>query len=344
MLREERPNTFSSEAMTERDALHAAICANPDDDTPRLVFADWLDEHGEHFRAEFIRVQIEAVRLPVGKKRAAKEARAKELLDAHEKEWAKPIKRFVAGHHSGTYADLYRDPLVFRRGFVEVLSTDAETFCESADDIFASAPIRELRFDECGGFDDLAKCKHLLRVRALDLSDAVLSSDGSDAPALFRSKYLANLVSLTASGQGDNGHLDNRGLMAIANSKHFQKLERLDVGNNWMFVDTPARTATVTRNLLWRLGANMPALRELQMNAMELKCDEVSGLVGQPWVSRLRKLDLSGNEIGEAGVRALCASKRLANLEELDLRDNISELPAAAKRELKARFGKRVLL
>ena len=31
--------------MTERDALLAAIRATPDDDTPRLVFADWLDEH-----------------------------------------------------------------------------------------------------------------------------------------------------------------------------------------------------------------------------------------------------------------------------------------------------------
>ena len=31
--------------MSDRDALIAAICANPDDDTPRLVFADWLDEN-----------------------------------------------------------------------------------------------------------------------------------------------------------------------------------------------------------------------------------------------------------------------------------------------------------
>lgn|GEM_PF-1232988 len=31
--------------MSDRDALLAAIRANPDEDTPRLVFADWLDEH-----------------------------------------------------------------------------------------------------------------------------------------------------------------------------------------------------------------------------------------------------------------------------------------------------------
>lgn len=330
--------------MTERDALHAAVCANPDDDTPRLVFADWLQEHDEEDRAEFIRVQIEATRLPVGKKRAAKEARAKELLDAHEKEWAAPVQPFVAGHHSGTYAHHYRPPLVFRRGFVEVLSTDAELFCESAEEMFAAAPIRELRFDECDGFDDLAKCKHLLRVRALDLSDAVLSSDGSDAPALFRSKYLKNLVSLTASGQCDNGHLDSRGLAALAGTRHLVKLEKLDIGDNWMFVDAPPRESTACRKLLWRLGAKMPALRELRMAAMELRCGELSAFTARPWVARLRKLDLSGNQFGENGCHALCMPNRMTALEELDLRDNIIELPTATKRELKARFGKGVLL
>ncbi|MBN9120375.1 MAG: TIGR02996 domain-containing protein [Planctomycetes bacterium] len=37
--------------------LHA-ICADPEDDTPRLVYADWLDENGAPERAEFIRLQI----------------------------------------------------------------------------------------------------------------------------------------------------------------------------------------------------------------------------------------------------------------------------------------------
>ena len=36
----------------------AAVCAAPADDTPRLVYADWLDDHDHPDRAEFIRVQI----------------------------------------------------------------------------------------------------------------------------------------------------------------------------------------------------------------------------------------------------------------------------------------------
>ena len=45
--------------MTTREGLMAAILAAPDDDLPRLVFADWLEENGEADHAEFIRVQCE---------------------------------------------------------------------------------------------------------------------------------------------------------------------------------------------------------------------------------------------------------------------------------------------
>ena len=33
--------------MTDREALLAAIHADPDDDTARLVYADWLQENGQ---------------------------------------------------------------------------------------------------------------------------------------------------------------------------------------------------------------------------------------------------------------------------------------------------------
>ncbi len=49
-----------------RIALLDAIMKAPGDDLPRLVYADYLDEHGENERAEFIRVQLE-IGDPVGK-------------------------------------------------------------------------------------------------------------------------------------------------------------------------------------------------------------------------------------------------------------------------------------
>lgn len=48
--------------MTEQDFL-LAIHENPDDDAPRLMFADWLSENGQDERAELVRVQCELDRL-----------------------------------------------------------------------------------------------------------------------------------------------------------------------------------------------------------------------------------------------------------------------------------------
>jgi uncharacterized protein (TIGR02996 family) len=50
--------------MKHEDAFLQSIREHPEDDTPRLIFADWLDEHdngknGYAPRAEFIRVQCE---------------------------------------------------------------------------------------------------------------------------------------------------------------------------------------------------------------------------------------------------------------------------------------------
>src|SRR5262245_42365097 len=53
--------------MSDEASLLAAICDNPEEDTPRLAFADWLDENGrrdDRMRAAFIRAQIELARLP----------------------------------------------------------------------------------------------------------------------------------------------------------------------------------------------------------------------------------------------------------------------------------------
>ena len=33
--------------MDDGDALYRAILAHPGEDTPRLAYADWLQEHGE---------------------------------------------------------------------------------------------------------------------------------------------------------------------------------------------------------------------------------------------------------------------------------------------------------
>ncbi|MBO0699698.1 MAG: ribosomal protein L7/L12 [Zavarzinella sp.] len=45
--------------MSDEEAFLAAIRANPADDAPRLVYADWLREQGRHEQAEAIRAEYQ---------------------------------------------------------------------------------------------------------------------------------------------------------------------------------------------------------------------------------------------------------------------------------------------
>ena len=45
--------------MTDEDAFLAAIADRPADDTPRLVYADWLDDHGHPDRAAYLRAAVD---------------------------------------------------------------------------------------------------------------------------------------------------------------------------------------------------------------------------------------------------------------------------------------------
>jgi uncharacterized protein (TIGR02996 family) len=72
--------------MSDREAFVAAIAANPHDDLPRLVFADWLEEHGDPERAEFIRTQIRWHHAD-GEERKQLDERAGEMFREHAHRW-----------------------------------------------------------------------------------------------------------------------------------------------------------------------------------------------------------------------------------------------------------------
>jgi len=90
--------------MSDAPALLAAIRAAPDDDAPRLVYADWLDEHAQPERAEFIRVQCALARTAD----PALRCREAELLAAHHDAIAGPFAAPDVRY-------------VFRRGFITAI-------------------------------------------------------------------------------------------------------------------------------------------------------------------------------------------------------------------------------
>ena len=84
--------------MEDSDALYRAIVANPEDDTPRLVYADWLQENDRPEEAEFVRVQCRletsAPDHPEYAEWLAREAELKLWLAAHV---PRPSVRLRAG-------------------------------------------------------------------------------------------------------------------------------------------------------------------------------------------------------------------------------------------------------
>jgi uncharacterized protein (TIGR02996 family) len=63
----------------EEQGFLADIVESPDDDVPRLIFADWLEDQGRTDQAELVRVQIQLARL------SAKEEEEEEEKDADRK-------------------------------------------------------------------------------------------------------------------------------------------------------------------------------------------------------------------------------------------------------------------
>ncbi|HEY1186894.1 MAG TPA: TIGR02996 domain-containing protein [Gemmata sp.] len=102
--------------MNTGDALLRACLDNPDDDFPRLVYADWLQENDAPERAEFIRLQLVIARhWHTGDIPAGVEDREAELRSAHEEDW-NPLPPAL------------RDAGYFDRGFIDhvSVSTDEE--------------------------------------------------------------------------------------------------------------------------------------------------------------------------------------------------------------------------
>ena len=139
-------------------AFLAAIVVASDDDTARLVAADFLEENGDADRAAFIRIQVELARLEAtgeGKSLEADRLRTKEReflgpLSMHRQFWAAeacPELVRVASRGAG------RDPLeamtvegadclVWRRGFAESVRCSAADWERHGSAIRQRNPIR----------------------------------------------------------------------------------------------------------------------------------------------------------------------------------------------------------
>jgi uncharacterized protein (TIGR02996 family) len=174
--------------MTERDAFLRAIAANPDDAAVRLVFSDWVEEHGDLERAEFIRTQCELASSKLSRKRRhALRVRERELLDARRHEWCQAI-------------GLPIEEVSFERGFI--------------------ARMRLSQWDG-GRVLDPEYATRLATLTELDLSGLQIGDDG--LAALAETAQLPALRKLILSNNG----ITDVGAAALASATGLQRLDTL---------------------------------------------------------------------------------------------------------------------
>jgi uncharacterized protein (TIGR02996 family) len=303
--------------MTADDLLDAVL-ADPDDDGPRLVLADWLEEHGHRDRAEFIRVQIELARLPAKDPRRRRLLkREKELLKQHAEYWGRMVWP----------ATRLGDQWAFRRGFIEQVEVSAVLWVATdlIADLMRQAPIRCLRFYTDGvalNLPGLVKvAPHLTRLTALELYAFPVEGlkDRKALRELFQSPHLSGLTTLRVMGDGFDGEIDRKTFEAAVTSPALTNLRELSLYQ-------------------WTEGLEEANLRALARS---------------PHLPRLEDLDLrNSGPISPAAWRFLIRSPHRAALRKLRLRESVIPNPAGdgpslwlhehrpLVEELEARFGK----
>lgn len=120
-----------AKSSVSESSLLEAICAAPDDDGPRAVYADWLLEQGRSSLGEFIQLQLEAAREKLS---TTEKTREKALL--------KEIRPEVLKQFGGNTYAIHLPSARFARGFV----VEATLRCD--------ANVPALRLVERVTFDD----------------------------------------------------------------------------------------------------------------------------------------------------------------------------------------------
>lgn len=314
------------------DALYRTICAQPDEDTPRLMFADFIDERGDrddHLRARFIRTQV-ALASTAAYDPAWVNARQFEPDAATGWGMAHTLPKVPGGYSWHRFE--------FRRGFpwkVGVLSLTA--FVTGGASVFDAAPIQALDVDARDRPDlrVLADWPHLARLHKLEFSNGWFGSD--DIARLAESPRVAGLTELGFEFDS----ITPDGLTALASSPLFKRLKGLELRTNSipsaLLVDSLAAATSpgaLTRlslpynrigrddaDALFRLPA-VSGLQHLDVSDNPLGADGVAALAGSGVVRGLRILNLSKTLPGVPGIKALTEAGGLAGLRMLDLSEN----------------------
>lgn len=281
--------------MTEGDALYQSILEYPEDDAPRLIYSDWLEEQGDTQRAAFIRVQCELARSepfsPAYRRLFAKSRRL------FKPEWAQTLKGKIL------HAEMHR-------GFIRKVTMYSKRFVMEASEIFDREPIQEVKFADYSAVRGnvpvvtLALCKELNRLKGVTLSGIAVT--GRMVDTLLDGGNLINLENFQFEGTRIEPGLYRQ----IFNSARLPRLQELgfafqpDYGVSW--IDDLA-------------GSNLLAqLEVLSLRYPSASANEICGLISNRALTNLKSLAITSCTC-EPLLRMISECPHLTSLTDLDL-------------------------
>ena len=303
--------------MSTREGLLTAITTNPGDDTPRLVYADYLDESGDPddaARAKLIRTQIEASRLPSGdKSRAELEQLAEELWERYQTTW------FVGVEPS-------RLPFP-ERGFI------THWGCYSAEEIaadlrvtFQREPIISLTLSVSDPQELAGVETEPALARVQELSVWPGTTDDEVLFRFFSSPYLCGLRKLSIMGNWRRPWSPMpETVRVLATRPQYTSLREFDL--------THADVGNSGASAL--AGSKILRLTSLSIGRCDIGMDGLRTVLASPVVSHLTSLGLGGDAgtAAEAEILAdaLATSAHLGQLEGLGIDETAFTDSAAAR-------------
>jgi uncharacterized protein (TIGR02996 family) len=317
--------------VNDRDALYAAILAHPDEDTPRLAFADYLEEHGDPRYAEFIRKQIELAKVP-------------EWDGLWMRTWNRE-RNALTGYLYDQFVPklpegLEWPPLTsFRRGFPwHVQSTGVEPFLKEAAALFAAVPLQALtihateRWRQPIDLTALFASPHLARLKQLSFTLTRLTADTMQQ--MQGCPHLRNLTSVASNFAG----FGPGALTALFKPPLIEQLDSVsleDSSVNWVDLGTAIlgaggpyrlRSLVVTeRSPEPFYGPQVFAapllcgLTEFESTGYAMGADSIRALCESPFVNRLESLTLTKVNPGVPGIKVLAGCAALRGLKRLQL-------------------------
>jgi uncharacterized protein (TIGR02996 family) len=243
-----------------------AICDAPDDDAPRLIYADWLDENGDSERAEFIRLQVRIADSDVVNVLKAR-LRAEELFRKNCQQWISLLPGNISlwsESSTGLTGNVFDSIEV---GGPEITSIEGQTSVDDWERGFPAAvyvredarlffrmkwlqeieefvPIHRLRLvrlNQADGFlTTLVKAPLLQKIRELIVPPDVILTNSTVA-ALANSPFAKQLRQLSLVAE----RLSDSTAMALVNSPYLRQIEMLQLLRNHF--SEPVRAALRAR-------------------------------------------------------------------------------------------------